>query len=209
VLIQSAADTMDAFIRAVQTLDLTSTCLEFELPGFGKFTRMEWGNFILYHSQRHIHQMKNIMRKIMLRQLNIIEGRWKTTGTVTGTPVRPEKKVSGYDTYEWMPGEYFMLHKVNVLMGDSRTEGTEIIGYDVTNKNYHLQSFDNGGNIDVMSGQIQNGEWSVSNETLRFNGRFSDDGHRLTGTWEQSDDGKNWQHFMDVQLEKETAELVY
>jgi hypothetical protein len=84
VLVQSAGETIDASVRAVQTLDLTSTCLGFELPGFGKFTRLEWGNFILYHTQRHMHQMKNILRKIMLRQLNIIEGRWKTTGTVTG-----------------------------------------------------------------------------------------------------------------------------
>jgi hypothetical protein len=208
-LLQSAIETMDASIRAVHTLDLTSTCLEFELPRFGKFTRLEWANFIVYHSLRHIHQMKNILRKIMLGRLNMIEGRWKTTGTVTGTPVRPEKKISGYDTYEWMPGEFFMKHTVDVLMGNSRTEGIEIIGYDVNSKQFSLQSYDNSGNMDVMSGQITNGEWSVSNETLRFNGKFSTDGRQLTGTWELSHDGINWQHFMDVQLEKETAELVY
>jgi hypothetical protein len=98
---------------------------------------------------------------------------------------------------------------IDVLMGDSRMEGFEIIGYDVTSKTFRLQSFDNSGNIDVMSGFIQNGEWFFSNEKLRFKGNFSESGHRLTGTWELSDDGQHWQHFMDVQLEKETPELVY
>lgn len=42
--------------------DLTKTCLDFELPGSGKFTGLEWGWFIIYHTQRHIHQLENILK---------------------------------------------------------------------------------------------------------------------------------------------------
>jgi hypothetical protein len=34
----------------------------------------------------------------------------------------------------------------------------------------------------------------------RFAGRFSDDGNTITGHWEQLDDDKSWQPWMDVTL---------
>jgi uncharacterized damage-inducible protein DinB len=56
------AKEIDASMKAH---DLNRTFLDFELPGFGKFTGLEWGWFITYHTQRHIHQMKNILEKFL------------------------------------------------------------------------------------------------------------------------------------------------
>nr|WP_067062237.1 DinB family protein [Mucilaginibacter sp. L294] len=44
--------------------DLTKLCLDFSIPGFGEFTRMEWIGFFIVHTQRHIHQLKNIISKV-------------------------------------------------------------------------------------------------------------------------------------------------
>ena len=44
--------------------DLTEICLDYAIPGFGEFTRMEWIGFIIVHTQRHIHQLKNIIAKV-------------------------------------------------------------------------------------------------------------------------------------------------
>lgn len=49
-------------LLAAETYDLTLTCLDFELPGFEKFTILEWINFALIHTQRHINQLNNIYR---------------------------------------------------------------------------------------------------------------------------------------------------
>ena len=49
---------------AMETMDLSKTCLAFELPVLGFLTRLESIYFILYHTQRHIHQMKNIYQKL-------------------------------------------------------------------------------------------------------------------------------------------------
>ncbi|HEY3249903.1 MAG TPA: DinB family protein [Ignavibacteria bacterium] len=51
-------------IEASKTLDLSETCLDFELPGFGELTRLEWIYFSIFHTQRHTHQLKNIFQKI-------------------------------------------------------------------------------------------------------------------------------------------------
>lgn len=50
--------------QAVAQLDMSCTCTDFELPGFGRLTRVEWIAFVLYHTQRHIHQMRKLSQKI-------------------------------------------------------------------------------------------------------------------------------------------------
>ena len=47
-------------VQSVQKLDLTPTCTAFDLPVMGKLTRLEAASFVLYHTQRHIHQLKKM-----------------------------------------------------------------------------------------------------------------------------------------------------
>ncbi len=47
-------------LNAATGLDLTKTCVSYELPGYGFLTRLEAIYFVIYHTQRHIHQLKNI-----------------------------------------------------------------------------------------------------------------------------------------------------
>jgi hypothetical protein len=46
--------------EAVGSLDLTETCLDFEMPSVGHLTRLEWISFHVFHTKRHLHQLKNI-----------------------------------------------------------------------------------------------------------------------------------------------------
>ena len=39
-------------------------------------------------------------------------------------------KIIGTDTYECLPREYFLLHKVDVLVGDDKNETFEVVGFD-------------------------------------------------------------------------------
>jgi hypothetical protein len=48
--------------------DLTRTCLDFELPGSGALTQIEWIQFMTIHTQRHIHQLKNIISKLNITE---------------------------------------------------------------------------------------------------------------------------------------------
>jgi len=50
---------------AAATLDLSKTCLSFELPVLGYVTRLEAFSFVICHTQRHIHQLKNIYTKLI------------------------------------------------------------------------------------------------------------------------------------------------
>ncbi len=52
--------------KEITTLDLSKTCLAFELPVYGFLTRLEAVYFVIYHTQRHTQQLKNIMENSKL-----------------------------------------------------------------------------------------------------------------------------------------------
>lgn len=58
--------------EAVQTADLTKTCLAFELPVYGFLTGLELLAFVNSHIQRHISQLKRIYGKLTANQALLI-----------------------------------------------------------------------------------------------------------------------------------------
>lgn len=63
-LLKTLEDIRQKINQAIENLDLLKTCLAFELPVLGFVTRLEAIYFILYHTQRHVHQLKNIYQKL-------------------------------------------------------------------------------------------------------------------------------------------------
>jgi hypothetical protein len=56
-----------SYIDAVEQLDLSYTCLGRELPGAGYLTRLEWISLNVYHTQRHIRQLKKILAALQAK----------------------------------------------------------------------------------------------------------------------------------------------
>ena len=54
--------TKEAFLKAINDLDLSKTCVSFPLPGLGNLTRLEAIYFVIYHTERHTNQLKEIYR---------------------------------------------------------------------------------------------------------------------------------------------------
>jgi hypothetical protein len=55
----------------------------------------------------------------------VIAGRWATDGHVIADPPVP---VTGFDTYEVLAGGYFLVHHIDVQVGDQAVRAIEIIG---------------------------------------------------------------------------------
>jgi hypothetical protein len=105
------------------------------------------------------------------------------------------------DTYEWLPGGFFLLHRVDVRIGGERVEAVEIIGWDASTGTYFAHSFDSRGNVESMRASVEGGVWTFLGEAERFTGGFGDGGRTLSGTWERRD-GSRWLPWMDVRLTK-------
>lgn len=94
-----------------------------------------------------------------LKLLDKLVGVWNTEGKVLQTQTGPEIKIRGTDTYQWLPGEYFLQHIVDVLMGDERNQTYEIIGYNESADNFSMHYFDNKGNSGFMKANFINDQW--------------------------------------------------
>lgn len=65
-LLDLVNDKFTKLIEAVKTLDLSLTCLDFEVPTLGPFTRLEFIWFYIVHTQRHIFQLQKIARALAI-----------------------------------------------------------------------------------------------------------------------------------------------
>ena len=63
-------------------------------------------------------------------QLSKFVGNWSTEGKIRATDTILKIKNSGTVGYNQLPGEFFLLHKANVLIGKEKSETFEIIGFD-------------------------------------------------------------------------------
>ncbi|MBS4192921.1 DUF1579 family protein [Bacillus sp. FJAT-49705] len=135
--------------------------------------------------------------------LDIFVGKWKTEGQIKATSSSPAARLTAVDTYEWLPGGFFLIHYVDARMGDMEVKTTEIIGYDASSQTYFTSSFDNQGNTGTYQANLREGAWTINGKTERFTGEFSDGGNILKGKWEMSSDGSNWEPWMDIKLTKE------
>jgi hypothetical protein len=70
-LLASFQKIKEGILTAVDTLDLTQTGTSFAAPKLGYLTRWEALHFVLYHTQRHIRQLKNMMEALEKKELGI------------------------------------------------------------------------------------------------------------------------------------------
>ena len=80
-------------------------------------------------------------------RLATIAGHWRTSGYVIGQPNVP---VTGTDTYELVPGGHFLLHRVDVRVGEQQVQAIEVIGEPDGHGGYLARSFDSEGNTELM-----------------------------------------------------------
>lgn len=64
-LIRGLENTAGRIRKGIQTLDLTATCLDFEMPQTGFLTRLEWVCFYTAHTQRHTRQLQQIFQTVI------------------------------------------------------------------------------------------------------------------------------------------------
>ena len=104
-----------------------------------------------------------------LKRLDALLGTWKSQGRTVPSPADPGVTIAGTDTYEWLGGGFFMVHRVDVRIGDEPVEAIEIIGdYDPSKGTYAMRSFDSQGNVATMQASVSDdGVWTFTDGRIR------------------------------------------
>jgi hypothetical protein len=147
------------------------------------------------------------------QRLGALVGRWRSEGHIVGDQPVP---ITGTDTYQWLPGGFFLLHHVDVMLGQQQVQAIELIGqYDPASDAFTARAYDNLGNITVMQARVdEQGVWrftgggdvaplawpasAEASGAVRSTLTISPDRAAMTARWERSDDGASWQPWMDM-----------
>lgn len=63
-LLRSINGKLDGIRQSLDNHDVNELCSVADVPFFGTMTRNEWGHLVLYHTQRHVRQMKRIAQNL-------------------------------------------------------------------------------------------------------------------------------------------------
>ena len=130
-----------------------------------------------------------------LKMLDIFVGKWRVQGESFGGQASsdfPETWVSD-ETYEWLPGGYFLLHRWDARVGSKEFTGIEILGYDDATDSYFARMFDNMGNKPEYRIRRDEGTWMFTESASRATVTESIDGSTMEWKREWQKPGGDWQ----------------
>jgi len=120
--------------------------------------------------------------------------------------MKDQFKLDGHATFEWLEDRAFLLQHSDFEPAKMPPASTMIIGGDESTETYGILYYDSRGVARTLQMSLKDGVWKVWREapdfSQRFTATFSDDGSIITGRWEKSMDGKNWEHDFDLTYAK-------
>jgi hypothetical protein len=138
-------------------------------------------------------------------RLDVFVGKWQLEGLQLEGPMGPASEIDAVETYEWLPGGYFLIHRINGTLGKRELACIEIIGYDPRRQVYTLHSFYVDGNSNQWEASVRDRTWTYTGTwtnsepmQVRCVQEFNEAGNASMGKWEFSTDGRRWQTFWDV-----------
>jgi hypothetical protein len=120
-----------------------------------------------------------------LKRLESLLGTWNMTGHTLNAD---EDNITGWNTFEWLPGGFFMKSSGELTFMGTKLWSMEIIGYDPARQTFASKVYSS------LSGDMLDYGWDVQgnivthwDKTSIFTGTLSDDGSTLIGGWRPKD----------------------
>ena len=142
-----------------------------------------------------------------LTPLEGIIGRWRSSGSVLdeyGSTV--VATISGTDVYSWASSGNWIVHDVDVLMGDERILVTELIGgRDADSGGWQMHAFDKSESPGQMSLiPRSDGTFLLQGQGVRSWLNIAAGPGLMTTRWEREIDPGEWALWMDMCFERES-----
>lgn len=159
-------------------------------------------------------------RRPELDRLEVLVGTWQTRGEVISEARVEPMLIVGTDTYRWLRGRYFLVHDVDVSVGQSEVAAIELLGdYDPQAGTYRSIAFDNQGAITELTVSVDStGVWRFiggaeiaaaampdgarSTDRVRSTLTIAPDGQSMHALWERSAAADVWHPWMSVDFTK-------
>lgn len=128
-------------------------------------------------------------------------GTWNTQGKIYSE--ENTLVLAGTDSYEFILNGNCILHKAEVKMGDEEVETFELILLDTSLEKVAMHYYNSKGETGAMKGTLEENEFNIENESLKFDGRINEENSELVGKWYRIADDGRWVVFIDLKLTKQ------
>jgi len=145
-----------------------------------------------------------------LQALEPLVGKWHTEGQQFEGPLGPAAPFVAVETFEWLDGGQFLVHRLDGHFGRQPAACVEVLGKRAEGELF-AQTFYNDGNrndwVVKADGRVLSwtGTWPQGSPKplhVRYTVSFEDAGNTLVGRWEQSGDGQTWHSFLEARSTK-------
>jgi uncharacterized protein DUF1579 len=130
------------------------------------------------------------------QRLDVIAGTWRVDGE-NHDPIAP---MTGEDSYDWLPGGFFLINRWDRRIGDTQHTGLGVFGYDAASRSYRNNAFDNLGYVRMYRLVIAGRTWTFTGPREQATYRFSEGGSTIAVQWQRSRDGTVWTPLCDITL---------
>ena len=131
------------------------------------------------------------------QRLNCFLGVWQGRGYSYWPAGGPAQETTALDTYDWLEGEFFLLHRWKWDISGSIFEGLEILGWDDERNEYFSNMYDNAGHQVRYHLEVKNDIWHYLGEMQKGKITVTDD--KLSSLWHGTEDGKLWSPLCEIQ----------
>jgi hypothetical protein len=132
------------------------------------------------------------------RRLDVFVGKWRHNGASYADGQRSDDPLAsavpwtGDESYEWLPGGFFLLHRWDAILGTREFKGTEILGYDEAEGVYFTRMFDNAGNHPDYRASVDGDVWTFSESATRATVTVTDRGNGMNVAWQWRKERSDW-----------------
>jgi hypothetical protein len=121
-------------------------------------------------------------------QLAACLGTWKVEGMLASSGTR----MMCTESYEWLPGKFFIIYRFDRQIGAQDQHGFGVIGFDVDRRAHFAYFVDNMGYARTYDVHIDGSKWAFIGNWERATLTFNPQRHRMSARWEHSTDGHVW-----------------
>jgi hypothetical protein len=150
-------------------------------------------------SQQDPHEQRTLGPE--QRLLEVFVGHWKINGqNAPSARGRAGARVQGEESYEWMPGDFFLLGRFCHRFGDGarQHEGIVVFGFDPPRRAFSSDHFDNLGYHRQYDLAVNDRVWIFKGRWERAVLRFDKCDRSFEVRWEMSKDGSIWMPLCDL-----------
>ena len=131
-------------------------------------------------------------------RLGVFIGKWRAEGdsfaagqTIQNPRATAEKWLSD-ETFEWLPGQFFLMQRWDAMIGANRFQGIAIVNWNDINQHFMTRSYENHGFVRDYVTRVDGKIWTFSGDTERARVTFADSDNTQNITWEWRNPGEVW-----------------